>query len=67
MVSAAMSELGHLSAEDHAKALVLTRGVEWDSLDKAWHAEMVSAAMNELGHLGAEDHAKALASKREVG
>jgi len=29
MVSAAMSELGHLGAEAHAKALALKKGVEW--------------------------------------
>jgi len=64
MASAAMSELGHLGAEAHAKAL--TRGVEWDSLDKAGRAEMESAAMSEVGQLGPEAHAKALAITRGV-
>jgi len=32
MVSAAMSELGQLGPEAHAKALALKRGVEWESL-----------------------------------
>jgi len=61
MVSAAMSELGNLDAEAHAKALPLTRGVEWDLLDKAGRTELVSAAMSDLGDLGAEAHANALA------
>ena len=49
MVSAALSELGHLGAEAHAKALALTRGVEWGSLDPAGGAEMESAAIEHLG------------------
>jgi len=56
LVSAAMSELEHLGAEAHAKALALKRGVEWESLDPAGRAELVSAAMCELGP---EAHAKA--------
>jgi len=54
MASVAMSELGHLGQEAHAKALALKRGVEWKSLDPAVRAEMASAAMSELnlrGHL----------------
>jgi len=66
MVSAAMSELGHLGAESHAKVLAQKRGVEWGKLDLAGRAEMVSAAMSELGHLGADGHAKALAITRGV-
>ena len=66
MVSAAMSELGDLSAEAHAKALASKRGVEWDSLLKVGHAEMMSAAMSELGVLSAEARAKALALTRGV-
>ena len=49
MESAATNELGHLGVEAHAKALALTRGVMWESLDPAGRAEMVSAAMSELG------------------
>jgi len=32
----------HPGAEAHAKALALTRGVEWGTLDLAGRAEMVS-------------------------
>jgi len=63
MVSAAMRELGYLGAEAHTKALALTSGVEWKSLDKAERVEMVSAARRELG---IEAHAKALELKRGV-
>jgi len=61
-----VSKLGHLGAEAHTKALALTRGVEWGSLDQAGRAEMVSEAMSKLGHVGAEAHAKALALTRGV-
>ena len=44
-----MSELGHLSAEAHAKVLALERGVDWESMHPAGRTEMVSAAMSELG------------------
>jgi len=48
MVSAAMSELGHLGAEAHAKALALDRGgVEWELLDRAGRAEMKSRVHSE--------------------
>jgi len=63
MVSAAMSELGHLGAEAHAKALALTRGIKWELLDQVGRAEMVSAAMSELRPRA---HAKVLAQKRGV-
>jgi hypothetical protein len=61
-----VSKLGHLGAEAHTKALALTRGVDWGSLDQAGRAEMVSEDMSKLGHLGAEAHAKALALTRGV-
>jgi len=64
MVSAVMSELLHLVAEAHAKALALKRGVEWESLDLAGRSEMVSVAMSQLGHLGPEASAKVLALQR---
>jgi len=48
MVSVAMSELGHLGAEAHAKALTLKGGVEWESLDHAGREEIVSAVMGYL-------------------
>ena len=48
MVSVAMSELGHLGAEAHAKALTLKGGVEWESLDHAGREEIVSAAMGQV-------------------
>jgi len=54
MVSAAISKLGYLGAEAHAKVLALQRGLEWEMLDSAGRAEMVSAAICELGHLGPE-------------
>jgi len=62
--SAASIMMGQMGAETHAKALALSRGVEWGSLDLARRAEIVSAAMRELGHLGVESHAKALALTR---
>jgi len=49
-----MSKLGYLGAEAYAKALALTRGVEWGLLDKAGRAEMVSETMSKQGHLGPE-------------
>jgi len=66
IVSAAMSELGHLGAEAHAKALAQKRGVNLETLDEDGRKEMVSAAMTEHGHLGTEAHAKALALTRGV-
>jgi len=66
MVSEDMSKLGHVGAEAHAKALALTRGVDWGSMDQAGRAEMVSEAMSKLGHPGAEAHTKALALTRGV-
>jgi len=66
MVSAAMSELGHLGAETQANALLLKRGVEWELLDPAGRPEMVSAAMSELSHLAPEASAKGWALKSGV-
>ena len=48
----------YVGTEAHAKALALTRGVEWELLDQAGRKEMASAVMCELGK---EAHAKALA------
>jgi len=61
IASAAMSELGHLGVETHAKVLALKRGVDWKSLDPARRTEIVPAAMSELGHLGATSSGKMLA------
>jgi len=40
-----------VGTEAHAKALALTRGVEWELLAPAGRAEMVPAAMGQLGLL----------------
>jgi len=70
-VSADMSDLGHLGAEAHAKAPLVSanvgahqgRGIEWELLDQAGRAEMVSESMSELRPRA---HAKVLAHKRGV-
>ena len=46
-MSAAINEIGQLGPEAHAKALALTRGIEWELLHQAGRREMTSAAMSE--------------------
>ena len=60
---ATLPGLANLGVEAHAKALALTKGVEWELLDQVGRKKMVSTAMREPG---TEAHAKALARTRGV-
>ena len=59
LVSAAMSYLGDLGSEAHAKALALIWGIEWLLLDQAGPKEMTSAAMGEMKQQGSKQETEA--------